>query len=659
MYYSSSSESEEMPLIRKSKTSTGNQAEGSSSQTPKLANTQVSKPIEQPQEDGCLSGDDLQVYNKGMSERPPRIALHFNRIRKHKQRLPEDVERQLSQLLPPPREYYAGFIRHPMRHRPGHVLVHLDALTAGLRFPLHSFIVEFLHRVAVLPAQFVPSTYRILTGFIIRCHELRITPSVDLFLYHYCYQPYWTTGYLKLVARSDRQLFTENVTPQADWEERFLFVRVGDSLPFPDRWNAYPVRDSLPRVDAVLRSQAESLRMGGTRSLRSFVTASSMLSAEIGVISPIPVRRSISSAKGKEKMIADRDSAGQTRKKRKGNDGDHLIPIDHVVDLTGPEVEPKSSVPANRPTPVLTATPIDDRMFVEFSNMGPRSEGRYLFGLMPSSMWCHTAIKVPPSFTNLTHWSDLFEAGHQEALKAGVYYHKAFLAAEKEMKALASDRDDSQVLLSAARKLATDLQEQAKEGEKAKAALDEMQETSHRRDRELKELRAKVRAAESAGIKFDKAVGDHLPEPYTVNTSQIAQQSVVDFQRGKALNLALENTARQFLGPHLGQFLRESSDPIKAGIDLLDSTPEGKSFLDVLTEKTVKQSQDLLLDRNLELILERFPKPFDPDELGFDDLFGNTYDRVMEKRSKAAPDDAVQAGSSQPTSSPNDDHPLV
>ncbi|CAH9118038.1 unnamed protein product [Cuscuta europaea] len=628
-------------------------------QTPKPANTQVSKHTEQPQEDGCLSGDDLQVYNKGMPERPPRIPLHFNRIRKHKQRLPEDVERQLSQLLPPPREYYAGFIRHPMRHRPGYVLVHLDALIAGLRFPLHSFIVEFLRRVAVLPAQFMPSTYRILTGFIIRCHELRITPSVDLFLYHYCYQPYWTTGYLKLVARSDRQLFTENVTPQADWEERFLFVRVGDSLPFPDRWNAYPVRDSLPRVDAVLRSQAESLRMGGTRSLRSFVTASSMLSAGIGVISPIPVRRSISSAKGKEKMIADRDSAEQTRKKRKGNDGDHLIPIDHVVDLTGPEVEPQRSVPANKQTPILTATPIDDRMFVEFSNMGPRSEGRYLFGLMPSSMWCHTAIKVPPSFTNLTHWSDLFEAGHQEALKAGVYYHKAFLAAEKEMKALASDRDDGQVLLSAARKLATDLQEQAKEGEKAKVALAEMQETSRRRDRELKELRAKVRAAESAGIKFDKTVGDHLPEPYTVNTSQIAQQSVVDFQRGKALNLALENTARQFLGPHLGQFLRESSDPIKAGIDLLDSTPEGKSFLDVLTEKTVKQSQDLLLDRNLELILERFPKPFDPDELGFDDLFGNTYDRIMEKRSRAAPDDAVQAGSSQSTSSPNGDPPVV
>ncbi|CAH9110823.1 unnamed protein product [Cuscuta europaea] len=431
--------------------------------------------------------------------------------------------------------------------------------------------------------------------------------------------------------------------------------------------------------------------MGGTRSLRGFITPSNMLSAGIGkcnrvltrsssfqfsflslipfvvgVISHIPVRRSISavtptasSGKGKEKMIADHASAEQTRKKRRGNDGSILIPVDHVVDLTGTEAEPKRSVPAKPKTLVLSDTPVDDRMFVEFSNMGPRAEGRYLFGLMPSSMWCSTSLKVPPSFTNQTHWLDLLKAGHQEALKAGVYYHKAFLAAEKEMKLLASDRDDNQVLLSAARKLAADLQERAKEGEKAKAALAAMQEKTRCRDREIKELRAKVRAAESAGVKFDKVLGDNLPKPYTANTSHIANQSIVDYQRGKGLNVALENTARQFLGPHLGQFLRESEDPVKAGIDLLDSMPEGKSFLDVLTEKTVKQSQDLLLDRNHDLILEHFPKPFDPDELGFDDLFGNTYDRVMEKRKEAVPDDAAQAGSSRPLSSPNGDPPVA
>ncbi|CAH9101309.1 unnamed protein product, partial [Cuscuta europaea] len=349
------------------------------------------------------------------------------------------------------------------------------------------------------------------------------------------------------------------------------------------------------------------------------------------------------------------NDAEQARKKRRVDDGSQPIPIDHVVDLTGPEVETRRPVLSSKPkTPVLADMPVDDRMFVEFSNMGPRAEGRYLFGLMPSSMWCSTSLKVPPSFTTLTHWSDLLNAGHQEALKAGVYYHKAFLAAEQEMKLLAGDREDSQVLLSTARQLAADLQERATEGEKAKAALAATEERNRRRDREIRELKAKVRAAESAGVKFDKPEGDNPPEPYTTNISHIANQAIIDYQRGKGLNVALENTARQFLRPNLGQFLRDSKDPIQAGIELLDNTSEGNSFLNVLTEKTVMQSQDLLLDRNLDLMLKYFPKSFDPDDLGFDDLFGNTYDRVMKIRKGTVPDgDAAQAGSSQPLSSPN------
>ncbi|CAH9081582.1 unnamed protein product [Cuscuta europaea] len=308
---------------------------------------------------------------------------------------------------------------------------------------------------------------------------------------------------------------------------------------------------------------------------------------------------------------------------------------------------------------VLTDMPVDDRMFVEFSNMGPRADGRYLFGQMPSSMWCNTSLKVLLSFSHLTHWSDLFEAGYQEALKAGVYYHSAFLTAKQEMKRLASDRDDGQMLLSAARKLITDLQDRATRGERAIAEVAEMEERIRRRDREIRDLKAKVKVAESAGLKFDKVKGENPPVPYIADTSKITTEAVIDYQRGKGLDVALQNTARQFLGPHLGQFLRESEDPIKAGIDLLDGTPEGKSFLDVLTEKTVKQSQDLLLDRNLDLIMEHFSKPFDPHDLGFDDLFGNTYDRVIEKRQKTAYGDVTQPGGPQPLSSPNRDHPVA
>ncbi|CAH9119810.1 unnamed protein product [Cuscuta europaea] len=358
-------------------------------------------------------------------------------------------------------------------------------------------------------------------------------------------------------------------------------------------------------------------------------------------------------------MIVDHASSDQTRKKRKGNDSSILIPVDHVVDLTGPDDKLKRPIiPAQPQTPVFNNTPVDDRMFVEFSNLGPRAEGRYLFGKMPSSMWCSTSLKVPPSFSTPTHWSNLVEAGHLETLKAGVYYHRAFLTAEQEMKRITNDREDSQVLLSAARKLVADLQVRVDEGEQVKADLAKVDERARRRDREIRDLRAKVRAAESAGMRFDKSAGNNPPEPYIANTSKITNQALIEYKRSKGLDIALQNTARQFLGPHLGQFLRESEDPIKSGIELLDSMPEGKSFWDVLTEKTVKQSQDLLLDRNLDLIMERFPKPFDPDELGFDDLFGNTYDRVMEMRQKAIPDDAAQAGSTQPQSSPNGSRPI-
>ncbi|CAH9148380.1 unnamed protein product [Cuscuta epithymum] len=288
--FSGSSDSEEMvsTLIRHSRGKAHPKDQGTSTRSSGSNGSSASLHPEQPlPDDGCQSGDDLAIYNKGMPERPPRYSLNFHCIRKQRQRLPADAEQTLRQLLPPPRQFYAGYIKHPMRHRPGCVLVHMDALIAGLRFPLHPFIAEFLRRVSVLPAQFVPSTYRILNGFIVWCHELGIAPSADLFLHCYGVQPYWTTGYLRLVARPGRSLFTDNPTPPGKWEERFLFVHVGSPLPFPDRWNTYPVQDASPKVDADIVCQYERLRLAGSKNLRSFLTPAKMLAAGIGMFLPL------------------------------------------------------------------------------------------------------------------------------------------------------------------------------------------------------------------------------------------------------------------------------------------------------------------------------------------------------------------------------------
>ncbi|CAH9078873.1 unnamed protein product, partial [Cuscuta epithymum] len=91
-----------------------------------------------------------------------------------------------------------------------------------------------------------------------------------------------------------------------------------------------------------------------------------------------------------------------------------------------PPVPSPSRKLGNRGGVASDSLPIPDRLTVEFSAMGPRAECRTLFGQTASSMWCSTSLKAGEGFTNLTHWSDLVEAGHAESLKAGTYYHRAF-----------------------------------------------------------------------------------------------------------------------------------------------------------------------------------------------------------------------------------------
>ncbi|CAH9141879.1 unnamed protein product, partial [Cuscuta epithymum] len=334
------------PLIRRSRGKAHPKDQGTSAQS---SASNGSSPLVQPEQslinDGCQSGDDLAIYERGMPERPPRHSLNFHCIRKQRQRLPADAEQTLRLLLPPPRQFYAGFIKHPMMHRSGCVLVHMDALIAGLRFPLHPFVVEFLRRVSVLPAQCVPSTYRILSGFIVWCHEMGIAPNVDLFLHCYSIQPYWTTGYLRLVARPGRALFTDNPSPSEKWEERFIFVHVGLPLPFPDRWNTYPAQDRAPVLDAALLCQYDRFYRMSPRNVRSILTPSKMQSAGIGVILPASTKRpvptpssTVPADKGKGKDTRQGFfsglGSGPVNKRPRTESSGQLVPIDHVIDLT-------------------------------------------------------------------------------------------------------------------------------------------------------------------------------------------------------------------------------------------------------------------------------------------------------------------------------------
>ncbi|CAH9083640.1 unnamed protein product [Cuscuta europaea] len=44
-------------------------------------------------------------------------------------------------------------------------MVHLDSIKAGLQFPLHQFYFDFFRCFNVVPAQFMPNLYRLISIF--------------------------------------------------------------------------------------------------------------------------------------------------------------------------------------------------------------------------------------------------------------------------------------------------------------------------------------------------------------------------------------------------------------------------------------------------------------------------------------------------------------
>ena len=57
---------------------------------------------------------------------------------------------------------------------PGH-------LQAGLKFPLHPFVVAFLFEIKAIPCQIGTNVWSQLNAFIILCQKMRVTPTLDNF----------------------------------------------------------------------------------------------------------------------------------------------------------------------------------------------------------------------------------------------------------------------------------------------------------------------------------------------------------------------------------------------------------------------------------------------------------------------------------------------
>ena len=133
----------------------------------------------------------------------------------------------------------------------------LDALEAGLRFPLHPLIVSCLSLWRISPSQMAPNSWRYLVAFLGECHCANITPTLNLFLS--CYRLSKGSGGYFLSARTG---FRVGGAPSSNkgWKGRFFYISCAKDWGFGVRWSARAIDNTTPCLGEAERQDLGRLK---------------------------------------------------------------------------------------------------------------------------------------------------------------------------------------------------------------------------------------------------------------------------------------------------------------------------------------------------------------------------------------------------------------
>ncbi|KAJ8480481.1 hypothetical protein OPV22_024208 [Ensete ventricosum] len=138
--------------------------------------------------------------------------------------------------------------------------ISVDALEAGLRFPLHPLIEECLKRWRISPSQVAPNSWRYLVVFLGECRGAGIIPTRDLFMA--CFRLCKSRGGYYLTARVDFRV-SEAPSSNKGWKSRYLYVS-GLGWGFGFSWSAHPIRNAPPYL-----SEEEAVLVGRLKGILS------------------------------------------------------------------------------------------------------------------------------------------------------------------------------------------------------------------------------------------------------------------------------------------------------------------------------------------------------------------------------------------------------
>ncbi|KAL2475624.1 Uncharacterized protein Adt_36360 [Abeliophyllum distichum] len=178
--------------------------------------------------------------------------------------------------------------------RPGEVGIYQDSLKAGLRFPLHPFLVEFLCTFNLSPGQLVPNALRMLNYYLLVCIRKGIEPSVDVFRLLFEMKPLDRYDCYVVFFHRDRGIPAHDhfkipncPTSNSGWKNRYFFVRpVDEEFSFPLEWGIPPFED-FNSTPILTESEIDSLIMLRAtaplgRSMNDVLTDDALVCAGIG-----------------------------------------------------------------------------------------------------------------------------------------------------------------------------------------------------------------------------------------------------------------------------------------------------------------------------------------------------------------------------------------
>ncbi|RWW42416.1 hypothetical protein BHE74_00052068 [Ensete ventricosum] len=194
--------------------------------------------------------------------------------------------------------------------------ISVDALEAGLRFPLRPLIEECLRWWRISPSQVAPNSWRYLVVFLGECRGAEIIPTRDLFMV--CFRLCKSRGGYYLTARVG---FRVNGAPSSNkgWKSRYLYVS-GPAWGFGLDWSAHPIGNAPPYL-----SEEETILVGRLKRILSSSRAIKEM-AELWLVETglSPASRVAGRPQKKTKVLSrkhkSRVGEGESRSRSKGKE---------------------------------------------------------------------------------------------------------------------------------------------------------------------------------------------------------------------------------------------------------------------------------------------------------------------------------------------------